>query len=86
MIIKDHDLWQGIVLLRLKFELCIGEWAELHTQPEQPHIRAAFLFFYFCVIRSNPCELFMAASCGVIVYFSGIINLGFMKVLGHMSP
>lgn len=35
-----------------------------NTQPEQLRISTVFLFFYFCVIQSNTCELFMAASCG----------------------
>lgn len=64
-------LWQVIFLLRLKFESCVGEWASLSAQPEQLCVRAAFLFFDFCIIPTNSCELFMAASRGVITYYSG---------------
>lgn len=53
----------------------------LHVQSEQLLSMQLFFSFVFCVIHSNPCELFTSTSCVVIVYYSGVINLGFMKVV-----
>lgn len=54
------------------------------TPPEQLRAGADFPLFGSRVIHGNPCELFVVAPVGVIVYHRDAIDSGFMKVLGHI--
>lgn len=80
VMVKDCCLGQVPFLLRLKSESCIGGWAWLHTQQEQLCVHA--LFFDFCVIHNNPCELFMASACGGGSMLSWYHKSGIYKSLG----